>query len=68
MQPMRAANDFITVSGFWQLSLPNNVNLEDVLMINDIWYQKKSLQVVQKACIPSQCLVLWNTGADQPVA
>ncbi|KAL0052782.1 hypothetical protein WJX82_007605 [Trebouxia sp. C0006] len=44
---LSAANlGVIKVKGPWQLSLPNNVDLEDVL--NDTRYQKQALKAVQQ--------------------
>lgn len=48
---LSAANlGVIKVKGPWQLSLPNNVDLEDVL--NDTRYQKQALKAVQQVCMP----------------
>ncbi len=58
---LSAANwGVIKVKGPWQLSLPNNVDLEDVL--NDTCYQKEVLEAVQQVCVTCKCRVLLNTG------
>ncbi len=58
---LSAANwGVIEVKGPWQLSLPDNVDLEDVL--NDTRYREKVLEAVQQVCVPSNCRVLLNTG------
>jgi hypothetical protein len=58
---LSAANwGVIEVKGPWQLSLPDNVDLEDVL--NDTRYRKNVLEAVQQVCVPSNCRVLLNTG------
>lgn len=46
---LSAANlGVIKVEGPWQLNLPNNVDLEDVL--NDTRHQKQALEAVQQVC------------------
>jgi len=58
---LSAANlGVIKVKGPWQLSLPNNVDLADVL--NDTRYFGNVLEAVQQVCTPCKCRLLLNTG------
>ena len=57
---LSAANlGVIEVKDPWQLSLPDDVDLEDVL--HDTRYRKHVLEAVQQVCVPSDCCV-WHTG------